>query len=328
MQHQEAVMAEQLKKWLSDPVVSRHSNSTGRKVMTKQKMRDLIRCGFGQGRGERYVPWIRVTRSMSSQESGTLRASTPVHTRQLHLLSWLEYKAALLLCWLGAEELREQYPLWTDAYVHPRFHPEAPYATAALPKVSMQEVAHDLGIKQGCYVGTDIPYVATTDLVAQFGAEHNDLMLFVSCKPAGVRAEKSRVDERLALEAEYARRAGAVHCVFDGSVLTETIAANLDLLAPGRGYLCDRNIAARRSQFACAFNETEAYVPLRERMHKAMAMASIQLDDAIADLKASIWLGLIPFDMSSELRMNRPLRVPGKTDIKHRLFSQLSGVTA
>lgn len=328
MQHQDEVMWEQLKKWLSEPVTSRHSNSTGRKVMTEKKMRDLVRCGFGQGRGERYVPWIRVTRTMTSPVSGTLRACTPVHTRALHLLSWLEYKAALLLCWLGAEEIREQYPLWTDAYVHPRFHPEAPYATTSLPQVSMREIARDLGIKQGCYVGTHIPYVATADLVAQFGAKHGDQLLFVSCKPASARIGKPRVEERLALEAEYARRAGAAHYVFDGSELTETIAANLDLLAPRHEYLCEPNSASRRNQFACAFNETDVDEPLRGRMHRAMEAVAIDQDDAIADLKASLWLGEIPFDVSSELRMNRPLRAPGKANVKQRLLNQLMGIEA
>ena len=91
---------------------ARLTNSISRKAMTAGRLQALIRQGFGQGRGERYVPWIRVTRGNAPRKSNHVVAVTHVQSRPVHLLSRLEYRALRLAVWLGAIEVREQFPLW------------------------------------------------------------------------------------------------------------------------------------------------------------------------------------------------------------------------
>ena len=41
------------------------TNSIGRASMTRSRLQSLILQGFGQGRGDDYIPWIRVTHQYS-----------------------------------------------------------------------------------------------------------------------------------------------------------------------------------------------------------------------------------------------------------------------
>ena len=72
---------------------ARLTNSVGRAKMTRNRLQALILQGFGQGRGNGYMPWICVTRGNSPRCSNHFVAVTSIQEKPLHLMSCLEYGA-------------------------------------------------------------------------------------------------------------------------------------------------------------------------------------------------------------------------------------------
>lgn len=89
-------------------------------VHTKRKLAQVnraVRSGRGQGRGDTYLPWLRIRKNFSSPTSYQVFDTVGLQARNHHFLSNLEFHTALLISYLGAIELRECLPLWP--YEHP-----------------------------------------------------------------------------------------------------------------------------------------------------------------------------------------------------------------
>lgn len=305
------------------------TNSIGRKTMTLGRLQGLILQGFGQGRGEEYTPWIRVTRGNAPRKSNHVVAVTHVQARPLHLLSRLEYRAVRLAMWLGAVEVREQFPLWPWAGGP---HPMAgldemrDHALPATP--GLLAIAKKAGIRHGHFVGApDLPYVATTDLVIRVGDAPNERLAFWSCKPAAVLADPKRgpaAKERIELERLYARAVGAHHAVYDGTCEPGVLSANLDWLEPPRSEMKDAALTVGRAAFALAFNQTNSEEATESRIQAAAAQLDMALPLAQQHFRAAAWLGTIDADLSFPIIMSRPL-MTGGTQLKRQLFAQLMG---
>src|SRR5579871_3165360 len=80
--------------------------------MTLKKLREWIVEGRGTGTGDYYQPWIKITRTTSSPNSNLSIVPMPGLRRLCHFLSRGERAVAHVMWWLGAEDVREQYPLW------------------------------------------------------------------------------------------------------------------------------------------------------------------------------------------------------------------------
>jgi hypothetical protein len=86
--------------------------------------------------------------------------------RTAHYFSRGEYHTALLLLWLGVDDLREQFPLWPAPHPHPLYgsplQSNAPLTWAK----GLLSIAEEAGIAHGVEVGTRVPYIASLDLLA------------------------------------------------------------------------------------------------------------------------------------------------------------------
>lgn len=124
-----------------------------------------IHEGYGQGRGDNYRTFLPVRKGRSSKVSFQHLVHLPVRRPNVHLMSKLEYRIALQACWLQPLELREGLPLWPFAHPHPNrgWSPELDARLTRMP--GLYDLACEAGIDHGVYVGTKLPYVATTDLV-------------------------------------------------------------------------------------------------------------------------------------------------------------------
>jgi len=288
----------------------RINNSVTRVPMTIERLQLLVDDGFGYGRGEDYTPWIRITKGLSAKESNLVVAQTAVHKRSLHLMSILEKTAAHAAAWLGATEIREQFPLFPWAANHPmagldilrdRRLPEAP---------SLLNIARDAQIDIGHYVGGNIPYVATTDLVVRIGDFPNDRLVFISCKPRAKMNDPktgTRVRERLELERRYAQAVGAKHVVFTGEEVCDRLKANLDWLMPHRSQVADPALCARRRAFAEAFASTAESKSIDQRIRAASSACETTLAEGQEDFRAAAWKGEIDVDLTQPILMSRPL---------------------
>jgi hypothetical protein len=305
----------------------RLNNSHTRSVMTRDRLQMLVDDGFGYGRDEGYMPWIRITKGLSSKVSNLVVACTPVHRRSLHLLSILEKTAAHAVAWLGATEIREQFPLFPWAAEHPMSGLDALRDIRGDAAPALQDIADDAGIPIGYYFGGTIPYVATTDLVVRVGDFPNDRLVFISCKPLAKMTDPKaapRVLERLELERRYAAAVGARHVIFTGDEVCSRLKANLDWLMPYHSHMQDASLTQRRGKFVAAFATTCEFQSIHERVQAGAHLCGTALDLAQEDFRAAAWLGQIDIDLTQPVLMSRPV----VRDVKQRkaaLRNQLLG---
>ena len=307
------------------------TNSIGRKAMTLTRLQGLILQGYGQGRNDDYKPWIRVTRGNAPRKSNHVVAATNIAARPVHTLSKMEYCALRLALWLGAVEVREQFPNWPwTGSPHPMagLDPQRDRTLPATP--DLLEIAAQAGILHGSCVGApDLPYVATTDLVIRLGAPPNDRLVFWSCKPAEVLAhpkEGPRAKQRIELDRLYASAIGAHHAVYDGTHAPGALLANLDWLEPPRSELRNETMATGRAAFAQAFNDTSANGAVEQRIRAVATSLAMELPTAQRHFRAVAWQGAIDVDLSFPIVMSRPLTTGGN-QLKRALYRQLMGGT-
>ncbi len=301
------------------------TNSVGRAPMTRSRLQSLILQGFGQGRGDQYIPWIRVTRGNAPRMSNHFVAVISAQPLPLHLLSGLEYGAARVASWLGADEIRPQFPLFPwDGHPHPAAGLDAA-ADSALPRTrGLLDIARDAGIKHGCYVGApDLPYVATTDLLIW----RHQRLHFWSVKPSEVLAKskpESRVHQRIRLEALYADAVGGAHAVYDGSHVSDRLLANLEWLEPPRHERTAPEEVEARRKFVDRFNARGAEERLDARIEAAACDAAMPIAEGQRHFRAAAWLGQVDIDLTQPVLMSRPMTTGG-AGTKRALQTELLG---
>lgn len=185
------------------------------KKMTLKKLIEKIRFGHGQGHGKEYQSWLQIRRKNSTSKSNQVVAWMQPLGRVAHYFSRGEYKIALLLLWLGIEDLREQYPLWPIAHPHPLQGAEGAESKTLPWGRGLLEIASEAGINHGIEVGTDIPYIATIDLLVTLRTLRGLTLVGISCKPFSSPngVIRLRTLERLELERRYFQEADARYLV-------------------------------------------------------------------------------------------------------------------
>lgn len=115
-----------------------------RRIKTQAQIDRYVTQGLGQGEREDYQPWLRVQDVPSRGRSHKVHGS--IVDRVYQLLSDLEYAFWLQLDFSeNVVDIREQFPLF--------------------PVPALQAIAASRGIKYPVYVGTNVPFVMTTDFV-------------------------------------------------------------------------------------------------------------------------------------------------------------------
>lgn len=314
-----------------DTVLSRRrrqpvlTNSISKVVMSEERMVELIKDQFGEGRDEFYRPWIRVTKSVSSPISHVNVFASPIHVRGIHLLSKLERTACYIACWLGASEIREQFPLFPWHGVHPMagLHRGRDARLERAP--SLKKIGDEIGVDIGRYVGSAVPYVATTDLVLRVGNYPEDRLVFWSVKPNSELLCPKRgraVRSRLELERRYAKQIGAFHTVFTDSVVNDHLRKNLIWLTPCHEHLV-ANPPASRAAFLAQFSGQSDAMPLNARMRAIANAFSLTEALVVEKFRTAAWLGEIDIDLTVPLTMAYPLRKDArgrKTALRQQLM--------
>jgi hypothetical protein len=141
--------------------------------------------------------------------------------RTAHYFSRGEYHTALLLLWLGVDDLREQFPLWPAPHPHPLYgsplQSNAPLTWAK----GLLSIAEEAGIAHGVEVGTRVPYIASLDLLATVTLPTRIALAAFSSKPipnAG-SAVSWRTRERLEVERRYAEDVGSSYFVSHSALI-------------------------------------------------------------------------------------------------------------
>jgi hypothetical protein len=291
-------------------------------------LRALVADGAGQGHGDGYQPFIRVTPARSSPVSNLGRKFLPGSNRSFHTLTENEWHVARLLKFLGAEDVREQFPLWPMAHPHPLAdHPEAKSLRLPTSKGTIA-IAANAKITHGNFVGTNLPNVITTDLAATVRRMGRLALSLVSCKPRDLllNAKPSdRMPARLMLEKIYAEEIGAHFALADGKIFNATLRANIERFAP-----TDATLEKLRHQ-------TELLVSVEKGVNGCIESLSVRelekrvsrdithdLDLARLAISLLIWERRIDFNFARTLPVLRPIPLGG-AELNRELTNQLLG---
>lgn len=206
-----------------------------RKDLTK--IDDAIAEGRGQGFGAAYRPWLTVRDVPSLGVSSRVRGR--LTDRVHHLLSNLERDVFRFLEWDPRTiDLREQFPL--------------------LPLAETQILAEHLRVRHPAVRGESC--VMTTDFVVSRQTGDGTSTHAIAVKTAS-ELGKSRVLEKLAIEASYWMRRGVDWVVWTEEQLPRDLCANLRLLAPYRSPERFRRDDPEREQLLGALRRWLASVP-------------------------------------------------------------------
>lgn len=207
-------------------------SQTGR--MTQKKLIALVRAGFGQGHFQRYKPWLRVTKRDSSPHSFVGHLPAPELARLHHFRSLAERRTIQLAWWLGASDVREQYPMWPWSHFHPM---------AGLPGIEntvrirgLTDIAAEARIRHGTFTGTSINYVGTIDnLVTWKRADGSFLLVALDNKPEDIARNpdiQSRAKQRLELTRRYCSECHIKYLLVHAEQFPRELICNIDALAP------------------------------------------------------------------------------------------------
>lgn len=305
-----------------------HLRAADPRVMTLTKLASLIKLGLGKGRDADYAPWIRVRRRLTSKVSNLFVVPSVLYeARGLHLLSGLEHRAALVAQWLGATEIREQFPMWPDPHQHPLsgISADRDQALEALP--GLLDIAREAGIRHGFYPKTTIPFVATSDLVLRIGQPPDDRLVFWACKPLAIMldAERRRTLERLELERRYAVAAGATSVVIDDSLFKRNVLAkNLDWLMPPHSELRLHNASTCLIDFAGRLDELIKALPIRDAVQVAGRKVGCDVELSKRLFRLAAWSGLIDINLREPILVTRFATLGGRK-VRSELTRELLG---
>lgn len=210
----------------------RPPSQTGK--MTQRKLTALIRAGYGQGHFHRYKSWLRVTKRDYSPGSFVGHLPAPESARLQHPRAIAERGTMQLAKWLGAADVRDAYPAWPWPHEHAGVG--LPGFDSAPRQSGLLAIAAKHGLDHGCYPGTDIPYVATIDVLTTWHTESGGYRLIaLENKPFDVVHDPNpllRPKERLELVRRYCVEARVPHVIVHAEKLPLEFSANVDMLQP------------------------------------------------------------------------------------------------
>lgn len=101
------------------PLPHATSERASRDASRYRKLEQRIRDGAGQGHLDDYVPMWRITRANITRFGSQMTGPLPGYRRGSHFRARSHLEMALLALWIGALDVRENYPLWLFDHPHP-----------------------------------------------------------------------------------------------------------------------------------------------------------------------------------------------------------------
>jgi hypothetical protein len=295
--------------------------------MTYAKLTARIALGHGLGSGSRYIPWLMLRKKNPSPDSNQVISRMPPLGRTAHYFSRGEYHTALFLLWLGVEDLREQFPIWPIPHPHPL---ESHGTMQGKPRQwsrGLLAIAADAGVKHGVEFGTNVPYVASLDLLATTRHGGRSALTIFSSKPIDSPEDdvRWRTLERLELERRYAIDIAARYYVSSAALVSVLTAGQLETWLDASSLRYFPHLANYAVPFAASFNESKA-LSIIEAVRKAASQCSLDLDQAWFLFRHCAWTQAIDIDPTVRMLHSYPAR-PGGRALRQAWQQQLFGET-
>lgn len=196
--------------------------------MNAESLLTLIRHGAGQGHRDDYCPIVRLSRNNIAKCGYQSVGPLPGYRRAAHLLSDEMRIVALLLLWLGALDVRENFPLWPFDHPHPLA--DWPYGNATLTTcVGMTQIRR-LVKKSHPSINNNTSSLSMIDFMVTNGNSEHPYSLMVECR---VDARSLHQVEQLQKNARYryAIENGIRYQLIQPYRLNPTLTSNLDALS-------------------------------------------------------------------------------------------------
>lgn len=300
--------------WLGKPLLapSRYPTHEKESFMNtiEKNLREQIKAGRGQGHGADYQPWLQVSRRRSPSNGNINFRHLPILGRYGHFLSRNEWHLALWLLWLGAEDLREQFPLWPFPHPHPLFGRAEVERTQLRSSRGTLEIAKELGIDHGQIVGSNIPYIATTDLMLTVFHNGMPQSVAIAAKPTDLVKGKvkptQRVKERLILEMAYADEIGIRWLLLSNDEVSVPLRENLELAFPASVLPANHSDQLIEDYYGAITEYLRAGLPVGEA--RLVVKLKLDIEDTGADalFYHGLWNRRIPIDLRHPILMSRP----------------------
>lgn len=266
----------------------------------------------GQGWGMSYLPWLWIRRRNPSPVSNQVAgAMLPGLNRECCFLARTEWLIALLCYWLGALDVREQFPLWPWHHPHP-LEGVLPGQTGVLPtSVGLVEIAKDAGIDHGRFVGSNVPYCATTDVVATVQGQDGLRLaaIAVKAKKALLEAEPAdRALERLELERRYHKALGDHFEVATEELVPETFGGQLVWFSSAARLSPGLDDPLRVLEFSLAFEDAAPRGTIESAINDVSIRMGLSSSDGNLLFRHCAWTRLIDIDLSYDVEMTYPPR--------------------
>lgn len=314
------------------PLLEVGPNAFGQKMVYKTTAKKLLAdldAGVGSGTGDDYEPWIKVTKKNTSARSNQSIAKVPGLKRLCHFLSRGEKDLSHTLWWIGAADVREQYPLFPWEHSHPRSQVDATQDWGLHPGV--QAIAKDAGICLPVYPRIQIPIVLTLDLVATSRWPDGTCRGLVgfSCK---AKSEYLREDqppwfrERLELDRRYCTVGAIPHLLVHPERLPGRLPRELEALAPHATLEEMRAIraSARYLRFVECLERWAYVMPACIAANVAGRRVGWTHEEAGIYLRMAMWCQDVDVDLSERTNMAAPL-VRGGRELRQQLRRTLLG---
>ena len=296
--------------------------------MTEEKLIQIIRSGYGQGHGDAYRPFLKNTRAAISKQ-GTQSSAKVLYgfNRSCDFKSRQEKNIARALLWLGASDIREQFPIWPWPHHHPLLGTPGAEKLVLAPAPGLIEIAEEANIFHGVYIGTNLPYVATIDFMVTVYTNKIPRLVAIACKDREVVLDVEgsfRPRERLELERRYCARLYIPHLIVDREVFGNTLLANLAWLMPDEQVVADLTKDQQIGSFFSLINKEIFKIAIDEAVDQAGATVGWTPKRALSAFRYFAWTPTFDIDLTKPVLMTQPA-TPGGARIHQLLQKRILG---
>jgi len=283
-------------------------------VVTWSVLQERINAGRGAGYGDDYLPWLWIHRKNVSGRGNQVVDPMPGYRRASHFLAQVEWHVGLLCIYLGALDVREQFPLWPQ----PHMHPLADYAPSQQRWRGcrgLMAISRELGVEHGREVGSDAPYVATIDIAATVKRPTGYGIAGIALKPHELILSSEptdRINERLAMERVCMADYGATHKVVDRSLLGHSTGGNLELLSSGARLPAHLKDEQMLSEFRERFVDAALLTSISTGIDRAGVALGLNPTDANLVWRHLTWHRRVELDITLPLQMGMPANLGGR----------------
>lgn len=293
------------------------------KAMTWEKLEEMINDGYGQGHGEFYRPFLQIRRRSSSPKGNQSVGPLPGYARAFHALTRVERQLAMLCLWLGATDVREQLPAWPFPHPHPLTGAEGANTHLWVSAPGLIDIAAEANINHGVYPGTDIPYVATLDVVATVPSFPAPALVVISCKgSADLTNGTARMFERLELERRYCNAIGAHYHVGHELAISPVLLSNLQVCGASVNQQARIESARGFHGFRSIIQRALLDKPIRESVAIACKRSGLDATLAWSALHLLLWRTDADIDLSLPL-VTSEMAVSGGKNLRGSLMRRL-----